>query len=125
MGRTLLPPTSFRITIGMFVTGSIIRPRIFISSSISASSSHLHYTHHTLTDKRIWTGARHPHGKIFPDQRFASRFRVRKVQRAILRGAPDPLSQRFVAAFHERLFNRADQLRVLADLNRALLFQED
>src|ERR1700743_3567872 len=34
MGRTLALLTSLRMTIGMFVTGSIIRPRIFISSSI-------------------------------------------------------------------------------------------
>src|SRR5215472_6525677 len=34
MGSTLLEELSFRMTIGIFVTGSIIRPRIFISTSI-------------------------------------------------------------------------------------------
>src|SRR4051812_24215620 len=33
MGRTFPPQDSFRITIGMFVIGSIISPRIFISTS--------------------------------------------------------------------------------------------
>src|SRR5258706_5851719 len=37
MGRTALPCTSFRTTIGMFVTGSIIKPRILISTSMASS----------------------------------------------------------------------------------------
>src|SRR5215831_11571842 len=36
MGRTVSEPVSFRITMGMLVTGSIIKPRIFISTSIVA-----------------------------------------------------------------------------------------
>src|SRR6266849_652687 len=35
MGRTASPLVSLRITMGMFVTGSIMRPRIFISTSIA------------------------------------------------------------------------------------------
>src|ERR1041384_1877496 len=34
MGRTASDPGSLRMTMGMLVTGSIIRPRIFISTSI-------------------------------------------------------------------------------------------
>src|SRR4051794_6530973 len=37
MGSTASDPGSFRITMGMLVTGSIIRPRIFISTSIVSS----------------------------------------------------------------------------------------
>src|SRR5207247_4491031 len=37
IGRIALPCTSLRTTMGMFVTGSIIRPRIFISTSIGPS----------------------------------------------------------------------------------------
>src|SRR5438876_5556284 len=37
MGRTALPCTSFKTTICMFVTGSIIKPRIFISTSMVSS----------------------------------------------------------------------------------------
>src|SRR5882724_8769570 len=125
MGSTLLPLTSFRITIGMFVTGSIIRPRIFISSSISASCPSLHHTHHTLSGKRIWTGARDPHGEVLSQQRLAAAIRMGEVQRAILRGAPDPLPQRFIAALDQRFFRGSDQLRVLADLDGPLLFEQD
>src|SRR5215472_2831827 len=34
MGSTVLLPTSLRMTIGMLVTGSIMSPRIFISTSM-------------------------------------------------------------------------------------------
>src|SRR5882724_9585286 len=37
MWRTALPCTSFKTTIGMFVTGSIIKPRILISTSMASS----------------------------------------------------------------------------------------
>src|SRR5487761_720658 len=37
MGRTADPPLSRSMTIGMLVTGSIISPRIFISTSIGLS----------------------------------------------------------------------------------------
>ena len=36
IGRTVSLPWSFSTTMGMFVTGSIINPRIFISTSIVA-----------------------------------------------------------------------------------------
>src|SRR6185437_1504828 len=36
IGSTLLLPESFRMTIGMFVIGSIINPRIFIYTTISS-----------------------------------------------------------------------------------------
>src|SRR5579859_7542528 len=39
MGSTAVPLASFRITMGMLVTGSIISPRIFISTSIGPSSN--------------------------------------------------------------------------------------
>src|SRR5580704_11510111 len=35
MGSTLLLPESFKMTIGIFVIGSIINPRIFISTSMT------------------------------------------------------------------------------------------
>ena len=41
MGRTVSPLMSFRTTIGMLVTGSIMSPRIFISTSIVALPSDL------------------------------------------------------------------------------------
>src|SRR5579871_4080980 len=40
MGNTVSPPTSFNITIGIFETGSSIRPRTVISTSIGTSLYH-------------------------------------------------------------------------------------
>jgi hypothetical protein len=39
IGSTVSPPTSFSSTIGTFYTGSIISPRIFISTSIKTSKT--------------------------------------------------------------------------------------
>src|SRR2546427_7091787 len=46
MGRTVSLPESLRITMGIFVTGSIISPRIFISTSIVISSRSNSLYHH-------------------------------------------------------------------------------
>src|SRR5215467_14210132 len=46
MGRMAWPCTSFSTTMGMFVTGSIIRPRIFISTSMKASLGSNHVLAH-------------------------------------------------------------------------------
>src|ERR1700693_1225294 len=40
IGSTVSLPTSLSSTIGMFETGSIISPRIFISNSIGTSTKH-------------------------------------------------------------------------------------
>src|ERR1019366_7104330 len=71
MGSTVLLPTSFRMTIGMLVTGSIISPRIFISTSIG-SVPFLDPLHHrdragigdALTDQRIGARPGHPYVEI-------------------------------------------------------------
>src|SRR5215472_12196109 len=54
MGSTVSLPTSFSNTIGMLVTGSIINPRIFISTSIRAprSDSLNHFSHQTVREAR-------------------------------------------------------------------------
>src|SRR5437762_291650 len=49
IGRMAWPCTSFSTTMGMFVTGSIIRPRIFISTSMEASLG----SHHVLTHQAV------------------------------------------------------------------------
>src|SRR5690242_13340352 len=116
---------SLRITIGMFVTGSIIRPRIFISSSTGASLISLHHTRHGFTRQRIRPGARHANGNVTPEQRLARRRRMSKVERTILRRAADPLALRLVAPLHMRLLDLADQRRVTPDLDGALLLVED
>src|SRR5215472_1211563 len=52
MGRIACPCTSFSTTMGMFVTGSIIRPRIFISTSMKASLGHCHVLAHQTVRRR-------------------------------------------------------------------------
>src|SRR5580658_8776831 len=119
MGSTLALPTSFRMTIGMLVTGSIIRPRIFISTSMCL-------LHHGLTGQRIRTAASHAHVDVFTDKLIRRLGAVmREAQRAVARSAPGPKPERFVAAFHIDLFDNPDQRGVVTNLNRALLFLHD
>src|SRR5436305_2033658 len=106
---TVLPFMSLRITIGILVTGSIIKPRIFISTSIRPSYFSLHHIHQTLTDERIRARTRHQHRQVLAQERWRS-LRVREIQYTVLRGPPDPLAERFVAPFHQNLLNPADEL---------------
>src|SRR5580698_6882097 len=78
MGSTALPLVSFRITIGMLVTGSIMRPRIFISTSMTPSQSSLHHSY-ALTHQRVRAGPRHSHRKVRADQRTAVAIGVREI----------------------------------------------
>src|SRR5579863_6911206 len=99
MGSTALPLISLRMTIGMLVTGSIMRPRIFISTSMTPSQSSLHHSYdiaYTLAHQRVGAGASHPHRKVLTHQRLRAAVRMREVERTIVRRAADPLSQRLV-----------------------------
>ena len=49
---------------------------------------------------------------------------MREIQRAIIRRAADPLTERLVAALNKHLASVADQLGVAADLDGALLLLE-
>src|SRR5215831_7308427 len=55
MGSTVSLPTSFNTTMGMLVTGSIIKPRIFISTSMS------------LRSKPLWVNT-HRSASMLPNQ---------------------------------------------------------
>src|SRR5277367_1766773 len=113
----MLPATSLRITMGMLVTGSIISPRIFISTSMLGPPSLVVSLHHAsppavlggvcFAHQRIGTGARDTHRKIPADQVYV-RFRVREIQSAILGCAANPLTQRLVASFNIHLLDEAD-----------------
>src|SRR5579863_435597 len=117
IGSTVLLLMSFKMTMGMFVAGSIIRPRIFISTSIPPPPPQP--LHHTLTDQRIRSRARHPHIEIPADEIVTVVRLAGEIQRAILRRASDPLSQRLVAAFYQHLLHRTDGFRIPPDLNGA------
>src|SRR6266567_4668645 len=128
MGRIEVPPTSFKTTIGMFVTGSIMSPRIFISTSMLPPPSLL-LLYYCFTRERIRSRAGHADRKIFTCEILpAIRVRidgVREIERAVLRGPPDPLAGRLVVAFHHRIVYRANERAVATDLDAALQFLED
>src|ERR1700678_465104 len=82
MGRTMAPLISLRITMGMLDTGSIINPRIFISTSIASSSVQLHHSllSNAFTYQRVGPRPRHAYGQILAHQRDATGIRVIEVQ---------------------------------------------
>src|SRR5258708_18279724 len=57
IGKIAWPCTSLSTTMGMFVTGSIIRPRIFISTSIDASPE----LGDLLSHQTVWCRSRNSH----------------------------------------------------------------
>src|SRR5262249_40035926 len=68
IGSTALPCTSLRTTMGMLVTGSIINPRIFISSSIAPSCAGC-ITAEASRQYAFWGGIdRDPNGGAYPKQ---------------------------------------------------------
>src|SRR5438270_12691068 len=92
IGRTASPPESFRMTIGMLVTGSIIKPRIFISTSIPTLyfGSDYHFSY-----QAIGKTCRDAHIGVAADGRLDA-WRHCEIERLILRGAADPLSTSIV-----------------------------
>src|SRR3954449_13103276 len=99
MGSTASEPGSLRITMGMLVTGSIIRPRIFISTSIvsllaqfpavsgilrpdrrSQPAATLALHHHA--DKTIWKTLRDLHANV-RSRRRGDAVRGGEVQRLV------------------------------------------
>src|ERR1700733_12023815 len=111
MGSTCALATSFRMTIGMFVTGSIISPRIFISTSM-ASLQHSAVpvaggaarltlcvpSADGFSDQRIGASARDADVGVLADvQIFAG---MGEAQGAVARGAAQPEAEGLIAAFH-------------------------
>src|ERR1700685_474804 len=113
MGRTPVPCVSWRTTTGVFVAGSIIRPRILTSSSmvVSAASNHL------LADETERRGAGDSRLNIFSQKILMRRSEIND---QVARGAPGPLRARGVMRIHEHLECRADQFIIALDLNLAL-----
>src|ERR1700761_3209606 len=65
IGSTVSLLTSFRITIGVLLAGSMTRPRIFISTSM-ANSDALSPLDHGLADKAVGKALGDPHRNIAP-----------------------------------------------------------
>src|SRR5271165_691592 len=116
IGSTALPFTSFRTTIGMFVTGSIIRPRIFISTSIAALPSR---RDQVLTHQAIRTSPCDANVYIFSQKGFARRS---DIYDPVARCATGPLIFAARGALDEHFGHAADQRLVALLLNGPLAF---
>src|SRR5438552_18492858 len=97
MGRTVSLPESLRITMGIFVTGSIISPRIFISTSIVISSRSNSLYHHFACEAVGTSGggnycdiAAHVGNGAFGNS---------EIHHFVLRSAAAPLGSGFVLPF--------------------------
>src|SRR6478609_5630719 len=102
MGRTVSLPTSFRTTIGMLVTGSIINPRIFISTSIAFFSCDAPALSDHHAQQTVGKTPGNDHVNITAHG-WHGAFRGGKVQGYILRGTPDHLAPRLICAFNHYL----------------------
>src|SRR5271163_1258326 len=122
MGKIAFPLVSFSTTMGMLLTGSIINPRIFISTSMG--SPFLLDAGHGFAGQRIWAGARDPNIRKFSNQCFAlSRTRmsgVGEIQGAVLCGPADPLTCGLIIPLHEGFLVVSNQFGIAADLDGAL-----
>src|SRR3984885_8615052 len=118
MGRTPLPEVSFRTTTGMFVTGSIIKPRIFTSSSMVASPG----LGDVLAGKTVRASARNLHLHVFSQKIHVRRS---KIYQTIAGGSPAPLRTRGMAAVHQHFIGLPHQLFVSRELDRALPFVQN
>src|SRR5690348_4156655 len=101
MGRIAVPLTSFKTTMGVLFIGSIISPRIFISTSITmllppATSVY------TFSGQRVGSGSRDPHFDVAAQQ-VVTGSRTQEVQSLVLGGAADPLAGRAVESLHQAL----------------------
>src|SRR6267154_6698967 len=150
IGRTVSLPTSFRTTIGMLVTGSIINPRIFISTSIAL-----------LLSLRSETALGHSCGSdsIAPEQRARRVIRPRpllnhhaqqtvgetpgndhvniaahgrhgtlrsgKVQGNVLRGSTNKLPTSLIRTFNHYFINSPYSLFIIDSLDFPLPFLQD
>src|SRR4051812_9154369 len=116
IGSTASPPESFRITMGILVTGSIIKPRIFISTSIPALcfGSDYHFSYQAIGETRG-----HAHISVAADQRLNGGWHG-KIQRLVLCGAAHPLSTSIVPGFNHYFSYFADVARVADFLNLSL-----
>src|SRR5580698_9151978 len=97
MGRTVSLPASFKITIGMFVTGSIKSPRIFISTSIVISC--LSFLYHHFARQAVGKTNRGAGGSIAPNG-GREVFRGGEIEHLILRSPSDPLVSGFILPFN-------------------------
>src|SRR2546430_11963601 len=132
MGRTALPCTSFKTTIGMFVTGSIIKPRILISTSMVSS----HFLSTTLrpsprypmsclvdvhADQAVRRGALHLDGYVASEQ---IRMHGEDIHNAVARRMAAPLILFPRLPFHVHFEFLSKQFFVCLGLSFSLQFHQ-
>src|SRR5258707_164665 len=124
MGKTVSLPTSFRTTIGMLVTGSIINPRIFISTSISCSpvTKSLRLHHHA--QQTVGETPGNDHVNIAAHGRHRA-LRSGKVQGNVLRGSTDKLPTSLIRTFNHYFIDSSYALFIIDSLDLPLTFLKD
>src|SRR5215472_5851186 len=119
MGSTVSLPTSFSTTIGMLVTGSIINPRIFISTSIAFSPMTALSDHDAQQTVRETPGYKNVN--ITAHGRHGLFWRG-KVQGYVLRRAANYLASRLIYAFNHYFKCLSHSLLVVDSLDFPLPF---
>src|SRR5438270_10581101 len=121
MGSTASPPESFRITMGILVTGSIIKPRIFISTSILGPcfGSDYHFS-----DQTVREACGDADIGVTPDRKLGL-WRNSEIQGLVLRGATNPLSASFVSGFNHYFSYFADMPHIAGFLDLPLPLHKD
>src|SRR5580698_5565941 len=117
MGNTVSLPASFKITMGMFVTGSIKSPRIFISTSIVIS----YFLYHHFAYQAVGKASSGKRGSIAANSGCHA-LRGDEIEHLILRSPADPLSAGFVLPFNHDFNNRAEMPLIASLLDFALSF---
>src|SRR5436309_5219370 len=127
MGSTAAPFTSLRMTIGMLVTGSIIKPRIFISTSIAPSlgslqgRSRLRPAPDPFAHQAIRPRGGHSNGHV-----SASPCRLTwEIHYTVARGPADGLAQPGLETFHQHFEFLADEPAIALELDLALALLKD
>src|SRR3990170_1778660 len=127
IGRMASPLASLRMTIGMFVTGSIIRPRILTSISmvplfpLSDWKRSLHVYIHPFAHQTVRPGAGHPHCHVAAQLLLGAG----KVYHLVGGRAPRPLVAAGIAALDQHLNLLPHQHLVASQLNLPLASLQD
>src|SRR5690348_2662851 len=118
IGRMAWPCTSLSTTMGMLVTGSIIRPRIFISTSMEASLG----LNHVLAHQTVRRRSCHMHLNVGSQKLFGLGREICQAVRTCISG-PLVFAPRFAA--HQHFLRLADHFGVVRFRDFALLVLKD
>src|ERR1700722_6798399 len=122
IGKTVSLLTSFRITIGILLAGSMTRPRIFISTSMvnSLTRSPLR---DGLADKAVGLAAGNPHRHIAAGS-GTDELRRGEIHRLILRAAADDLASLAIESFNGCFHDLSYMLGIVGSLNLPLTIEK-